>query len=269
MNSIRRIIHFLSHLHRYLDVLVNTLGNYTYLVILLNFILESGGLILGFLPGDSLVVASAAYAAYKPLKLNIFILYLTILAGTMIGDAISFHIGMFLGNKYKSKSNFRFITKEQFNQVHSFFEKNGKKSFFINRFIPFARAWLPFVAGFTGSKYLTIMPYNMAGCFIWTTTYTIMGYFFGNRRFIRDQFSIIFLIVFVISMIPAIILYLYNRKKIHAKFNKKTNVETDDPKESDTEISTVSGSNSDTLDKIDSESNNEDSADNNIDSING
>lgn len=221
MHYIRQTIFFISHLHRYIDLMVNTLGNYSYLVLFVNFVLETGGLILGFLPGDSLVVAAAAYTAYQPEKLNVFLVYFTILVATILGDALSFHIGRFFGKKYTKKRNFKFFTEEQFDKVHAFFVKNGKKSFLINRFIPFARAWLPFTAGFTQVEYLTIAPYNIVGCITWTTSYVLLGYFFGNTRVVRNNFSLIILIVLIVSSIPATVMLIINRHKIKSTFSKK------------------------------------------------
>lgn len=220
MEFIKKAFFIISHLHKYIDILVNTLGVFSYLVLFTNMVLETGGLILGFLPGDSLVVAAAAYTSYAPDRLNIFAVFLTVLIGTFLGDCMSFHIGKFVGRRYTSKSQFKFINKEQYDMAHNFFMKNGRKAFFINRFIPFARAWLPFTAGFTKADYKYIAPINFCGCLLWTSVYTIIGYFFGNQRFVRNNFSIILVIVMVISSVPAAIVLFINRHKIKKTLSK-------------------------------------------------
>ncbi len=213
MDIIKNLVEIMMNLPSHLDRIITILGPFTYLILWLNMFLETGAVIMAFLPGEALIVAAAAFSAIST-KLDIRILIPLFLTATFIGDTCSFFIGRFAGKKYQDLSQMKLIKPNQLKLANQFFEEKGKKAYLINRFIPIARAFMPFTAGFSQVKYRKVFPYSIAGIFIWNSLYIFLGYFFGNLPFVKKNFSLVALAVVVISLIPASVFLARNIKKI-------------------------------------------------------
>ena len=202
MEIIKTLIDFILHIDDHLVELVSTYGTETYLFLFLIIFVETGVVIMPFLPGDSLIFAGAALAANG--SLNIFILFFVIFFDAVIGDTVNYHIGKAFGNKLINWNN-RFIKKEYIERTSHFFEKHGGKSIIIARFVPIVRTFAPFVAGIGKMHYLKFLSYNVVGAGLWVLLFCVAGFFFGNIPFVKDNFSIVIIAIILISLLPAII----------------------------------------------------------------
>ena len=202
LEIIRTLIDFILHIDDHLVELVSTYGTETYLFLFLIIFVETGVVIMPFLPGDSLIFAGAALSANG--SLNIFILFFVVFFAAVIGDTVNYHIGKAFGNKLINWNN-KFIKKEYIEKTSHFFERHGGKSIIIARFVPIIRTFAPFVAGIGKMHYLKFLSYNVIGAALWVLLFCIAGFFFGNIPFVKDNFSIVIIAIILISLLPAVI----------------------------------------------------------------
>jgi membrane-associated protein len=163
--------------------------------------METGVVFTPFLPGDSLLFAAGAFAALN--SLNIYILLVVLFLAAIIGDNLNYWIGHFFGKKIVAHPKIP-IDEKHIKQAQAFFNKYGGKTIIIARFMPFFRTFIPFVAGISRMEYITYVIFDIFGGFIWVTTATVAGYFFGNIPFVRHNFSLVIFGVILISIVPII-----------------------------------------------------------------
>lgn len=203
MNVIFKLFDFIIHIDNYLGIIIQNYGIETYIILFLIIFCETGLVFFPFLPGDSLIFASAAFAAIG--NLNIYILYFIILFAAFLGDTVNYGIGKKLGNKLQ---NNKIIKKKYLIKTQNFFEKHGGKSIVIARFIPIVRTFAPFVAGSGKMKYTRFIKYNLLGGFLWVTICILSGYFFGNIEFVKKNFSLVIVAIILISLMPIFTTYI-------------------------------------------------------------
>ena len=188
------LIDFILHIDQYLQVFLQDYGVWFYAILFLIIFVETGLVVMPFLPGDSLLFATGMLAAQFPESLNI------------LGDTLNYTIGKEIGMRIV---NFKIFGKqpvkmEHIDKTHQFYEKYGSKTIVIARFVPIVRTLAPFVAGIGRMNYITFLTYNVLGGFIWVFGITLCGYFLGNIPIIKDNFSKVVLIIIFISIVPII-----------------------------------------------------------------
>lgn len=208
------LVDFILHIDHHMVNIVNNFGLWTYLILFLIIFIETGVVILPFLPGDSLIFAAMALAANADYGLSPWALFFIFFAAAALGDSMNYEIGEHFGqfateNRYLSK----LINKEHLDEAHAFFEKHGGKTIAIGRFIPLIRTFVPFVAGSGTMKYRKFLQFNILGAFLWVLVCSLAGYLFGNIPVVQEHFSMIIIGIVIISLIPILITALKNRKK--------------------------------------------------------
>ena len=216
--QISEVFNFFMNMDVYIIELIERFGVGAYFIIFTIIFLETGAVVLAILPGDSLLVGAGAFAATGDLEL--WILLLGFFSATILGDALNFKIGDYLGEKYKErkklkKPRFKFINQESFDKDNHFFSHKGRRAFLISRFIPIARTLTPFTAGFSGVPFSEVSTFIFAGNALWCIFYVMVGYFVGNLDFLKGRFGYLILVILTISMVPGLIYY------IHTRFKKK------------------------------------------------
>ncbi|AEN99273.1 Protein dedA [Fructilactobacillus sanfranciscensis TMW 1.1304] len=206
ITNMSTLIDFVLHIDKHLITIVNNFGDWTYLILFLIILVETGAVILPFLPGDSLLFAAAALSANPKYGLNIWIFIILFLIASVSGDSLNFFIGKKIGmaiteNRFLSK----FIKKKDFDHARTFFDKYGAVAIFIARFMPIVRTFAPFVAASSDYKYSKFIKYNLTACIAWVTLCCGGGYFFGNIPFVQKHFSIVVISIIFISLIPVIV----------------------------------------------------------------
>jgi membrane-associated protein len=210
MNLLLYIIDIILHMDKYLGQIIQEYGTWTYLLLFVVIFIETGLVVVPFLPGDSLLFAAGTFAGMG--YLNISILFMLLAAAAILGDTVNYWIGHTIGPRAFS-GNIRFLKKEYLDRTHAFYEKHGGKTIIIARFIPIIRTFAPFVAGVGAMTYPKFISYNVIGGVAWVALFTFGGYFFGNLTIVQENFSFVIFAIIFISVLPAIIEFIRSRLK--------------------------------------------------------
>ena len=211
MSFITKFADLILHLDKYLSVVIQNYGTLTYLFLFLIIFLETGLVVTPFLPGDSLLFAAGTFAAIG--SLNVFVLFFILSIAAILGDTINYSIGKFLGSKAFEKYP-RIFKKEYLDKTHKFFDKYGSKTIVFARFVPIVRTFAPFIAGVGKMKYMKFLAYNVLGGISWVALFTFGGYYFGNIPIVKNNFSIVIMIIIIASFMPMLIdLWRHRNKK--------------------------------------------------------
>ena len=202
MELLTQFVDIFLHLDVHLSEIISQYGTWTYAILFAIIFVETGLVIMPFLPGDSLLFAAGAIAAIGSSGLNIFLMVVLLMVAAILGDTVNYWIGHSLGEKaYESK----WVKKEYIDKTHEFFEKNGGKTIFLARFVPIIRTFAPFVAGIGKMSYKYFFSYNVIGGLVWVPLFAFAGYFFGNIEFVKHNFSVVILVIIAISLVPVFI----------------------------------------------------------------
>jgi len=210
MSNIRTLINAILHIDKYLNVIIQNYGMWTYGLLFLIIFCETGLVFTPFLPGDSILFATGALASLG--TLNIFALFIIFFLAAVVGDTANYHIGKKIGNGILEKENVKFINKEYLNKAQNFYKKHGSMTIVLGRFIPIIRTFVPFVAGIGKMKYSNFITYNVLGGFLWVTLMLGGGYFFGGLPFIKDHFSFVVIAIILMSVIPVIVAFIKGKR---------------------------------------------------------
>ena len=178
MELLLKGVDILLHLDKYLDIMIQTMGLWSYVIIFLIIFCETGLVVMPLLPGDSLLFAIGTFAAIGSFDITTVLVLLTVAA--IAGDTLNYWIGNYLGAKVFQYEDSRFFKKKYLERTHQFYEKHGGKTIIIARFIPIIRTFAPFVAGVGSMTYRKFLAYNVVGGVLWIFFLTLAGYFFGN-----------------------------------------------------------------------------------------
>jgi membrane-associated protein len=211
MELLLKGIDILLHLDKYLDIMIQTMGIWSYVIIFLIIFCETGLVVTPILPGDSLLFAIGTFAAIGSFDITMVLILLSIAA--IAGDTVNYWIGNYLGPRVFHYDDSRFFKKKHLERTHHFYERHGGKTIIIARFIPIIRTFAPFVAGIGSMTYRKFLSYNVVGGIIWIFSLTLAGYFFGNIPVVRKNFSLVIMAIVVISVMPGVIEYLRQRGK--------------------------------------------------------
>jgi membrane-associated protein len=209
MELIKSLVDLFLHLDEYLATVITQYGAWTYGLLFLVIFVETGLVIMPFLPGDSLLFAAGTFAALG--SLNVFYIAALLMVAAILGDTVNYSIGHYLGER---AYNIKWIKKEYFDKTHAFFEKHGGKAIFLARFVPIVRTFAPFVAGIGKMTYGYFITYNFVGGITWVALFTFAGYFFGNIPFVRDNFELVIIAIIFVSVLPMVYEWWKARKEV-------------------------------------------------------
>lgn len=210
MHFVMQFFDFLLHIDIHLDTFIQIYGEFSYALFFLIIFLETGLVVTPFLPGDTLLFVAGAFASRGVLSAPLLFALLSIAA--IAGDTVNYWIGNILGPKIFHKENVRFLNRKYMESAHNFYEKYGGKTIVIARFIPIIRTFAPFVAGIGKMNYGRFLLYNIAGGIGWVAIFIFGGFYFGNMPQVKENFTLVIFAIIVISILPAFIEYLRNRK---------------------------------------------------------
>jgi membrane-associated protein len=202
-------VNIILHLDQHLLTWLAYFGPWIYVIMFLIIFCETGLVVTPFLPGDSLLFALGALAAFEN-GLDLTTLLLSLTAAGILGDTANYHIGKYLGVKVFEKEN-RFFKKQYLTQTQAFYDRWGPFTIVAARFAPIARTFAPFVAGIGSMNYKRFLIYNVAGAVAWVFTFLLAGYFFGNIPVVKRNFHIVIVGVILVSIIPMVIPWLKSR----------------------------------------------------------
>ena len=201
MEFLQQAFDLFLHIDRHLSVLCAMYGMWIYAILFLILFCETGLVVTPFLPGDSLLFVIGSLAAIDALQVEYAIPLL--MAAVFTGDNTNYWIGRKIGPKVFSQEKSRFFNKEHLKRTHSFYEKHGKVTVILARFFPIIRTFAPFVAGIGRMTYHVFLLFSVIGALLWVNLFVLVGYFFGNVPFVKQNFSLVIVALVLIPGIPA------------------------------------------------------------------
>jgi membrane-associated protein len=210
VDLMRSIIDVFLHLDQHLSQVISQYGGWTHLILFGIIFCETGLVITPFLPGDSLLFAAGTFAALGALDLRLIVLLLVVAA--ILGDTVNYWVGAYIGPRAFS-GNVRFLRQEYLERTHAFFIKHGGKTIILARFVPIIRTFAPFVAGVGAMSYPKFLTYNVVGAVLWVGLFVLGGYFFGNIRMVRENFTLVILAIIAVSVMPMVFEAVRTRRR--------------------------------------------------------
>jgi membrane-associated protein len=209
MELLAQVIDIFVHLDRYISPVIQHFGLWTYVIFFLVIFCETGLVVTPFLPGDSLLFALGTFAARGDLEILWLVILLSVAA--ILGNVVNYAIGSLVGPRIFHKEDVRFLNRAYLDKTHAFYERHGAITIVIARFLPIIRTFAPFVAGIGRMTYWRFSLYNAIGSLAWILLFTLGGYYFGNIPFVKRNFSLVMLVIIIISVLPSVIAYLRQR----------------------------------------------------------
>jgi len=194
------LIDFILHVDKHLAEFVQAYGMWVYALLFLIIFVETGLVVMPFLPGDSLLFVVGAMAGVGQLSFPVVVILMLVAA--IAGDQVNYTIGRKVGPKVFQWDNSRWFNRKAFDAAHEFYQKHGGITIILARFMPFIRTFAPFVAGVAEMNRITFTSYNVIGAVIWVVGLTTVGYFFGNMPWVQANLS---KIIWALILIPGLI----------------------------------------------------------------
>ena len=216
------LITIFLHLDQNLISVVQEYGMWTYLILFCIIFLETGFVIMPFLPGDSLLFVGGAAAASGILEIQW--LCLAIILGAVLGDTVNYWIGNYVGLRVFLERFPTLVKKEYIDRTYQFYEKYGGATIFVARFVPVVRTFAPFLAGVGSMHYSRFLFYNVLGAVVWTVGLVVAGYYFGSFTIVKENMSLLIMGVIGLSVVTILFIlysviagYLERRKEAGTK----------------------------------------------------
>jgi membrane-associated protein len=212
IDLIKGLFDFIMHIDVHLTEIVSQYHAWVYGIVFLIVFIETGVVIMPFLPGDSLLFASGALASLG--ALNLWVSLIVFFVAAVLGDSLNYEIGHKIGKSIPENSFLgRMVNKERMQKAQDFFNKHGGKTIVIARFMPVIRTFIPFIAGASKMRYKYFVMYNVTGALLWVLVGVFSGYFFGNIPVVKNNFSTVIIAIIFVSILPAIIGILRSKFK--------------------------------------------------------
>ncbi len=194
------LIDFILHVDRHLEAFVREHGTWVYALLFLIVFVETGLVVMPFLPGDSLLFVTGALCGlgFMDLPLAMGVL----LAAAILGDQCNYLIGRYFGPRVFQWEQSRFFNRQAFLQAHAFYEKWGGVTLVVARFLPFVRTFAPFVAGVAEMDRAKFTAWNVAGAVIWVVGLCTLGYLLGGLPWVKAHFD---KIIWALIVVPGLL----------------------------------------------------------------
>lgn len=216
MEFFTSVLDFFMNLDKHLFTMIMDYGVWIYLILFLIIFVETGLVVMPFLPGDSLLFAAGTFCAGvigatgEMASLNLWLVLGLLFLAAVLGDTVNYFLGKNVGLKILNWKigDKQLVNPKYIDQTHEFYERNGPKTIIIARFVPIVRTFAPFVAGIGSMHYSTFIRYNIIGGFVWVFGLTLAGYFFGNIPIVRENFETVIFGIIGISLLPMVWEYI-------------------------------------------------------------
>jgi membrane-associated protein len=200
MDVLTFLIDFILHVDKHLADFVLAYGTWVYALLFLIIFVETGVVVMPFLPGDSLLFVVGAMCGVGLMDLGLSMCLLT--AAAILGNQSNYTIGRYFGPKVFQWENSRFFNKAAFDKAHAFYEKYGGFTIVAARFMPFLRTFAPFVAGVAQMTRRKFTFYDVTGGALWVCGIILIGYMFGNVPWVKANLD---KIIWAMILIPGVV----------------------------------------------------------------
>ena len=197
------------HLDVHLKEFVDAHGTWVYALLFAIVFVETGLVIWPFLPGDSLLFVTGAIAAAG--GMDIALVMSVLILAALTGDNCNYWIGRFAGPRVFHYERSRWFNPAHLKRAHDFYDRHGGKTIVLARFIPIVRTYVPFVAGIGAMAYARYIGWCVAGALAWVLSLCSVGYFFGNIPAVKNNLTVVILLIVLISISPGIFAWLKAR----------------------------------------------------------
>lgn len=214
MELLASFIDIALHLDVHLLAIMQAYGMWIYAILFLIIFCETGLVVMPFLPGDSLLFVVGALCGVGALEIKLVLPLL--MAASFSGDSTNYWIGRLVGMRLVKRANSRFLKHEHLEKTHAFYKKHGGKAILFARFLPIVRTFAPFVAGIGLMRYRLFMLFSALGSIAWISLFTLGGYFLGNIPVVKNNLTLMVVIVIVISFLPALREFIRHRRTYSA-----------------------------------------------------
>ncbi|HOZ63545.1 MAG TPA: VTT domain-containing protein [Burkholderiaceae bacterium] len=203
MELITFALDFILHVDKYLESFVQSYGAWVYALLFLIIFVETGVVVMPFLPGDSLlfVVGAMCGVGLMSYPLSVGLLF----AAAVLGNQSNYAIGRYFGPKVFKWEDSRLFNKAAFDSAHAFYEKYGGITIIAARFMPFLRTFAPFVAGVAQMTRTKFTFYDVTGGALWVGGIITIGYFFGNIPFVKAHLD---KIIWAMILLPGLLVLI-------------------------------------------------------------
>jgi len=200
MEVITALWDLIVHVDVHLANFVQAYGPWVYALLFAIIFVETGVVVMPFLPGDSLLFVVGTLCAVGLMNLPLSIGLLT--AAAVLGNQSNYTIGRHFGPKVFQWENSRFFNKHAFEQAHAFYEKYGGITIVAARFMPFLRTFAPFVAGVAQMTRRKFSFYDVSGGSLWVASITLAGFLFGNIPWVKENLE---KIIWAMILLPGLV----------------------------------------------------------------
>ena len=197
------------HLDVHLAEFVAAHGAWVYALLFTIVFIETGLVIWPFLPGDSLLFVAGALAAVG--GMDIALVMSVLILAALTGDNCNYWIGRFIGPRIFHFERSRWFNPQHLQRAHAFYERHGGKTIVLARFIPIVRTYVPFVAGIGAMPYGRYIGWCVIGALAWVLSVCSLGYFFGNIPEVKQNLSVVIVLIVLVSISPGLIAWLKAR----------------------------------------------------------
>ena len=209
------LLDFVSKPDQVLLAIIEKYHNWVYVFLFLIIFAETGLIIasflMPFLPGDALIFTIGLLAQEG--SLNIYLVIPLLIFAAILGDNLNYYVGKRFGDYIMNSEKDFFIKKKHLEKAKDFFDKNGKNSIIIARFVPVIRTIVPFLCGSTKVKYSTFLSFSMIGAFLWVGVIGLLGYNLGRMQWVKDNLDYMIWGIIILANIPLIKQLLFSKKK--------------------------------------------------------
>ncbi|WDT67772.1 DedA family protein [Cloacibacterium sp. TD35] len=209
------LLDFVSKPDQVLLAIIEKYHNWVYVFLFLIVFAETGlivaSFLMPFLPGDALIFTIGLLAQEG--SLNIYLVIPLLILAAILGDNVNYYVGKRFGDYIMNSEKDFFIKKKHLEKAKDFFDKNGKNSIIIARFVPVIRTIVPFLCGSTKVKYSTFLSFSMIGAVLWVGVIGLLGYNLGRIQWVKDNLDYMIWGIIVLANIPLIKQILFSKKK--------------------------------------------------------
>jgi membrane-associated protein len=210
MELITYLVDFILHIDKHLEAFVMAYGVWVYALLFLIIFVETGLVVMPFLPGDSLLFVVGALSGVGLMNYPLSVALL--ITAAVAGNQTNYTIGRWFGDRVFGWKNSKFFNKDAFDRAHAFYEKRGGITIVAARFMPFLRTFAPFVAGVAKMTRSRFTLFDVTGGVLWVGSIVTVGYFFGNLPWVKQHLSHIIWAMILIPGIVVLIGYFKDRK---------------------------------------------------------
>jgi membrane-associated protein len=197
------------HLDKHLAAFVAHYGVWVYALLFAIVFCETGLVVTPFLPGDSLLFVVGTLAAVGGMDIGLVMAVL--IAAALCGDNVNYNVGRWVGPRVFSKEASRWLNPAYLQRAHNFYARHGGKTIILARFVPIVRTYVPFVAGLGRMPYMRYLSYCVLGALLWVGSLCLAGYYFGNIPAIRDNLTVVIMVIVLLSISPGLVAWLKTR----------------------------------------------------------